>query len=136
MRKLIVSRVQTPDGTILESKHTHDFVSHKDDNGLVYTLDGGVDYQRITVQEIPAIDVSLYIDSPFEEIRKSYCRGGRGKNGGEPLKYVPLCEMSNDWLENCIVYNSERGFGSTCISTYLYMKELVYRFENNITIED
>lgn len=137
MKTLVVSRIQTPDGTILTSKHTHDFVSHKDANGLEYFLDGGLEYQRISLHEnAPAQNISLYIDSPFEEIRKYYCRGSRGKDGQKPLTYTPMCEMSNDWLENCILYNTERGFGTTCMSTYLYMKELVFRFENNIFIKD
>ena len=44
--KLIRNRLQTPDGKILESVHRHDHVSHRDDNGKLYFLDGGLDYAR------------------------------------------------------------------------------------------
>jgi hypothetical protein len=44
--KLVRNRIQTPDGKILESKTVHDLVSHKDDNGKLYFLDGGLDYAR------------------------------------------------------------------------------------------
>lgn len=44
--KLIRNRLQTPDGKILESVHRHDYVSHRDDNGKLYFLDGGLDYAR------------------------------------------------------------------------------------------
>lgn len=44
--KLIRNRLQTPDGKILESKHTNECVDYKDDNGKLYFLDGGLDYAR------------------------------------------------------------------------------------------
>jgi len=44
--KLIRNRLQTPDGKILESISTHDYVEHRDDNGKLYFLDGGLDYAR------------------------------------------------------------------------------------------
>lgn len=133
---LIVSQIQTPDGTILRSNHVHDYVSHTDANGLVYTLDGGIEYQRYTVnKDAPFKDISLYSNDNIEDIRKVYCRGGRGKDGMQPLKWVPLCEMSNLWIENCIKYNNERGLKSS-ISNYLYKKELKYRQQMGIFIED
>ena len=38
--------MRTPDGTILESKHRHDYVTHLDANGKEYMLDGGLAYVR------------------------------------------------------------------------------------------
>ena len=70
MRQLILNRIQTPDGTILTSRSRHDYVTHTDKNGLVYMVDGGSDYQRVNVHHsAPHIDLSVYDDSPFEEIR-------------------------------------------------------------------
>ena len=62
MRKLIRSMMQTPDGTILESKHRHDCVFHTDStNGYTYMLDGGTDYQRVSYPpDAPMIDLSIY----------------------------------------------------------------------------
>lgn len=135
-RKLIVSQIRTPDGTILRSNHRHDYVTHTDANGLKYMLDGGTDYQRYIIQEdAPFEDISIYSDSPFEEIRKYYCRGGRGKNNDKPLKWVPISEMSNSWLEACIPYNIERGFDAS-FATSMYRKELEFREANNIFITD
>lgn len=37
-RKLLVNRIQTPDGTILTSKSVHDYVTHTDANGEEYIL--------------------------------------------------------------------------------------------------
>lgn len=135
-RKLIVNRIKTPDGTILTSRHRHDYVTYKDANGLDYMLDGGNEYQRYIIQEsAPFENLSLYTDSPFEEIRKEFCRGGRGKDGRQPLTWVPIANMSNSWLTACIPYNIERGFNES-ISTEMYRKELEYRKEHNIFIED
>ncbi len=75
-RKVVVSRMRTPDGTILVSKHVHDFVTHKDTKtGEVYILDGGKDYRRESMNSIPGENVSIYSDDPFEVIRENLCRG-------------------------------------------------------------
>lgn len=134
-RRLILSRIQTPDGTILTSYHRHDYVTHLDKNGEEYMLDGGNDYQRRSVNKIPATDTSVYSDAPFEKIREAFCRGGRGKDGLQPLTWVPMSKMSNSWLAACIIYNNERGLGDS-LANKLYRQELDYRKENNIFIEE
>lgn len=136
-RKLIASRMQTPDGTILESKYTHNYVTHVDKtNNYEYMLDGGTDYQRYSEPvDAPMVDLSVYTDSPYEEIRKYYSRGGRGKDGTERVKWVPLCEMSDEWLKNAITYNYDEGHDIFCFANSMYMRELIYRQDNNITIE-
>lgn len=133
--KLLVSQIRTPDGTVLRSNHVHDYVTHIDANGETYMLDGGTEYQKVSVNTISYENISIYEDSPYEEIRKYYCRGGRGKNGNQPLKWVPLCEMSNSWLENCIKYNKKIRLDNH-ISTCLYNKELDYRNKIGIIIND
>ena len=74
-RQLLLSRMKTPDGTILTSKYVHDYKQHLDKNGDTYMLDGGNEYQRTTINDIPMEDMSIYSDSPFEEIRKYVNRG-------------------------------------------------------------
>ena len=133
-RQLILSQIQTPDGTILRSMYNHDYVTHLDKNGEQYMLDGGNEYQRYNICKEPFKDLSIWSDDPFEIIRENYYRGGRGKNGDEPLKWVKLSEMSNSWVEACIAYNDERGL-SKSLMNYLYCKELRYRQRMNISIE-
>ena len=41
--KIVANRIRTPDGTILESKHRHDFVSCSCESIFI---DGGTDYIR------------------------------------------------------------------------------------------
>ena len=134
-KKLILSQIQTPDGTILKSMHVHDYVTHLDANGETYMLDGGNEYQRYNITKEPFKDLSIYSDAPFEVIRENYCRGGRGKDGLQPLTWVPLSKMSNEWLTNCIKYNDDRGMRN-CDSNYWYAKELKYRQRMEIFIED
>lgn len=133
--RLILSRIQTPDGTILTSYHRHDYVTHIDANGETYILDGGNDYQRTSVNIEPYKDLSIWSDAPYEIIRENFHRGGRGKNGDEPLKWVPLSKMSDEWIKNCIEYNDKLGM-SNSYATYLYCKEIRYRQRMEIEIKD
>ncbi len=128
MRQIIYNAIQTPDGTIIESHSVHDFVTHTDKNGFSYSVDGGHDYlKRNFDNSAPkATDLSIYSDASFEEIRKVYKRGGRGVNNDQPLTWVALENMSEDWLKACIVYNNERG-REGCFANKMYEKELEYR---------
>jgi hypothetical protein len=134
--KIIVNQIRTPDGTVLRSMHRHDYVEYTDKNGLVYMVDGGTDYLRRNVHEsAPYEELTIYSDVPFETIRENYCRGGRGKNGDQPLTWVPMSQMSDSWLAACIVYNEEREMG-TSFATQMYKKEQKYRKQNGITIAE
>ena len=132
-RELVVSRMKTPDGTILTSKHRHDYQTHTDKNGEVYFLDGGRDYQRTSVNKENMEDVSLYTDSPFEEIRKALEWGTFDKDGYRIFK--PICELSDAHINKIIVYNIDRGLKDSMINSMM-KKELLYRAKHNITIED
>ncbi len=135
-KRLILSQIQTPDGTILRSYHVHDYVTHLDKNGEEYMLDGGNEYQRYNVCKTPHKDLSIYSDAPFEIIRENFYRGGRGKDGKQPLTWVKLSEMSNGWIKNCIEYNKHLGYKDDCYANERYRDELQYRKDNNIFIEE
>lgn len=132
-RKVLVSRIRTPDGTVLESRYTHDFVQHTDANGELYFLDGGPDYKRTSVNTIPAEDVSVYTDSPFHEIRTHLKRGTFDKDGNRIWK--PLKDLSNKHLENILEYNRKLG-GDNSTFSEMVRREIEYRRRHGITIED
>ncbi len=134
-KRLILSQIQTPDGTILRSMHVHDYVTHLDKNGELYMLDGGNEYQRYSINDEPFKNLSIWSDAPYEVIRENFHRGGRGKNGDQPLTWVPMSKMSNNWLKACVEYNDERGMGKS-FTNYLYNKEIRYRQRMGINIED
>ena len=135
-KRIIGNQIRTPDGTILKSMHRHDYVQYTDKNGKDYMVDGGTDYlRRIVHEEAPYEELTIYEDDSFEVIRENLCRGGRGKDGTQPLTWVPMNQMNDNWLAACIVYNEERGIGDS-FANEMYRKEQDYRKEHNITITE
>lgn len=112
MDKLLVNKIITPDGTVLESRSVHDYVAHTDANGEEYMVDGGLEYIRRNINKIPAKDCTCTIDDPISRIRKHLSWGSYGKKGDEPLHYILLCDMETphikDVLCQCETYLSDR----------------------------
>lgn len=109
MRLLIYNAIQTPDGTILESRYIHDYRSYKDKNGYTYSVDGGLSYVRRGFEENSpnAKEISLYIpDTPYEEAVKFAAWGSYGKNGNEDLHFIPICEMTTEHI-NAVLKNQK-----------------------------
>ena len=102
-RKLIYSAWKTPDGTILHSKHRHDYVTHFDSKSKeVYALDGGIDYQRRTINKVPPVDLSVYSDASHEKKREVFVWGSRGLDGQQPLVYNALKDLETSHVESII----------------------------------
>ena len=100
MEKLLCNRIRTPDGTILESMHRHDYVCYTDANGKEYMVDGGLDYLRRNVHEdAPYEELSLYCNSDHEVIRECFKWGTRGLDGKQPLTWLVLKDMATDHIE-------------------------------------
>ena len=134
-RFMIANRVQTPDGTILWSRHRHDYVAYDDANGEHYMLDGGPDILcwRSSINEnAPAKLLQVFSDAPFEEIRQVMLRGTRDKDGDEI--WIPLCKMNDLHLVGVLDYNENLGIRSKY--DQFIEKEIEYRKEHNIHIAD
>lgn len=139
--RLIYRALKTPDGTILATYHTHDYKTYVDKNGETYTIDGGLEnYYRTSVNNEPAEMLELYLNDDIEKLRKYVSRGTFDSNGNRI--YVTMEKLSNDHISNILLYNfnlyetgkiSEEDF---VIASILYNKELRYRSQNNILIED
>ncbi len=71
---IIRNALKTPDGTIIESKHVHDYVEYTDANGEVYFVDGGTNYLRRSANAADCLDLSVTTDSRFEIIRRANTR--------------------------------------------------------------
>ena len=68
MNRLIYNAIITPDGTVLCSKHRHDFKTYVDTKDkLTYMVDGGLDYARRNVGSYK--EISLYLEDGIEVIR-------------------------------------------------------------------
>ena len=124
MNSLIKNAMQTPDGTILESTHRHDYKTHTDANGKEYMVDGGLDYLRRSIHD-DQIDLSEYDDAPHERQREVLTWGTYGINGDQPLQYKTIAEMETGHLEAVI------EMGGVCpIRRACMQKELELRNEN------
>lgn len=92
MAQILSNRMRTPDGTILESKHRHDYVTHLDANGNEYMLDGGLDYVRSSANGDEEF-LTICSDDPHEVLRDAVTWDTFGINGDEPLKYVTIADL-------------------------------------------
>ncbi len=100
MNKLIVSSVRCPDGTVLISRHRHDFVCHNDTvTNKKYCLDGGNDYFRFVGDLTDCEDLCIYSDTPHEELRKKVTWGVARQGFNE---YIKASVLSRAHIENII----------------------------------
>lgn len=128
---LVVNALITPDGTRLQSYSHYDFKEYVDANGKTYMVDGGLSYQRRSANG-DEIDDSLYLhEDEYAVIRDQVTWGTYGKNGDQPLRFVPVSEMSNDHIQAVLATQKHMH---PHLSEVLVM-ELEYRIENSIKIE-
>lgn len=106
MSDIVYNAMETPDGTVLESRHRHDYQTHTDQNGEEYMVDGGKAYLRRSVNKVPAKDLSLRLDDPHKDIREAVTWGTYGKDGKQPLRYVTIKEMTAEHI--LAVINTQR----------------------------
>jgi hypothetical protein len=106
-RWIILNRVKCLEcGEILISQHRHDYNTCGCPNHT--GVDGGGDYLRCGGKEMSKVNpIPVYSDAPFEIIRDSVYRGSRGRLGNEPLKYIKLSEIDNEYLQAIIDYEEE-----------------------------
>ena len=130
---LLANRIITPDGTMLQSFHQHDYVTYTDANGLEYMVDGGLTYQRVNVhKDAPPTDASVYDTDPHDRIREAFHWGSYGKRGDQPRTWIKLKDMSDAHIEAII--NTQ-----THIPPHIsdaFENELTYRELLNIHVGD
>ena len=130
---ILFNAIKTPDGTILSSRHRHDYVEYEDTKtGKLYGVDGGADYFRRIGDVSDCEDLSITDKTPISEIRQKFHWGSYGVNGDEPLKMIRMLDMSNSHIK-AILENVFKGKKSTFKSWF--ESELKFREENNIEIE-
>ena len=109
-RIVVYNAIKTPDGTVLISRHRHDYVTYVDSiTKETYMTDGGTgSYVRRSVNVTPADDLSVYADDAFELVRTVAVRGSRGVDGNEPLNWIKICDMTDDHLQAVLDYGGEK----------------------------
>ena len=131
MRKILLNRIKTPDGTILTSRYRHDYNEHDDDNGLTYAVDGGFDYiSRFEHDDAPYTELSIYDDDPHDVKRQYVEWGTYGIDGNDDLKWVKVDTLTTEHINN-ILQNLSNLYEPM---KQLLKDELIYRKENKICL--
>ena len=126
MSKILINKIQTPDGTVLVSRHRHNCVTYTDENGLEYMVDGGNDYLRRTMhQEHPHKELSVTTDDDHETIRDNFEWGTYEVDGNQPLRWVLLKDMSTDHIE-AILKNCNN------VSNYMQVLEHELKYRDHL----
>ena len=124
---IIRNAIMTPDQTFLWSRHVHDYVTHIDTiTGEEYMVDGGNQYLRRSVNEVPAEDLTVTMDDKFTLIRYAFVWKSYGKDM-EHLPdgiYIALCDMDTDHIE--AILNTQVHIRGTYVEE-LMIAELQYR---------
>jgi len=121
MKNLIKNAMQTPDGTILESTHRHDYKTHTDANGKTYMVDGGLAYVRRSAHG-DEVDLCLYDNEPHEIQAKVLTWGSYGINGDQPIRWIPIGDMETDHLKAVLEQCNPPGVLKSCM-----IEELIRR---------
>ena len=103
MSTLVYNAIRTPDGTVLESTHRHDYKSYLDKNGKEYMVDGGLEYIRRNVYaDTPYEELSVYTTDGHDKVREVVKWGTYGINGDQPLTRILLKDMSTEHIQACL----------------------------------
>lgn len=125
MSTLVRNSIITPDGTVLISRHQHDYVAYTDKNGKTYGIDGGLSgYGRIIgdVQK-DCINNCVYSDDDFEKVREAFEWGTRGPEGDRELTFLPLKDLESAHIQ--AILDTQRQIKPT--TREIFEKELDYR---------
>ena len=110
---ILSSRIRTPDGTILESLHRHDYVTHTDANGKEYMLDGGCDYVRCSANGDEEM-LTVTSDDSHSLIREVVKWGTYGKDSNQPLCYVKVADLNPYHLRAILETQQKRMRPALC----------------------
>ena len=122
--RLIRNALQTPDGTIIESTHRHDYVTHVDAlTGKTYMVDGGLAYVRRS-SHADQIDMCLYNNEPHKVQSELLTWGTYGKDGKQPLQYKTIAEMETEHLQAVIEMGGVCPIRRACMKEELRLRLL------------
>jgi hypothetical protein len=113
--------------TLVISHSTHDFKSCTCKN---LSVDGGRAYLKRSWSRMwDYEEESIYSDAPFEIIRQHLYNASRGIDGKQPLTYIKLCDIDDQYLDNIIAYQEENNYTNS-IDYKLQLLERAYRNDN------
>lgn len=131
MAQLLANRIRTPDGTILESRSVHDYKEHVDTNGEYYFVDGGLSYLRRSVNTIPAEELSVTVEDPWQDQRAGFTWGTYGKDGKQKLQYKALQDLTTNHIQAIL---ETQHHIPLWLRVQIFERELQYRSHNDLHI--
>ena len=126
MRQIVYNAIKCLEcGETIVSRSRHDYVTCECPNGAM--VDGGNEYERYGAMDMDKIEPKyIYADDDFEVVRKYATRGSRGVDGRQPLTYIAICDIDDDYLLAILEY------GGSEWHLDLIRKEIKYReYETN-----
>lgn len=133
---LVKNAIECPDGTIIQSTYRHDYVSHTQEDGRTYAVDGGLVYSRIVASDKKYTNLCVYSDDPHEIIRENMTWGSYGKNADQPLTVRLLKELSNDHIDSVIEYLEKKYPDEYSEQIKIFREERSYRYVKNIKVPE
>jgi len=124
---LLRNSIVTPDGTILESKSTYDFVEYTDNNGQYYAVDGGLSYNRRVCDKVDYIETSLYESDNIRKLREELTWESYN---AEELKIVKIKDLTTNHIVDII----RSQYKSKYIKVLI--RELEFRQQHNFVIRE
>lgn len=118
--QIIENSIICPDGTYMRSYYRYDYKTHLDlVTNEVYMIDGGCTYLRRSVNKVPAIESSVFLDSAFSLVRKAFVWKSYGKNNEHAPDgiYISLIDMSTEHIE--AILSTESHIKGTYVSELL-----------------
>lgn len=105
MRQLVYNAVECLEcGETIVSRTRHDYQLCGCPNETM--VDGGLDYMRYGGKNMTKVKpVEIYADDDYEIVRKFATRGSRGKDGQQPLSWIAICNMDDDYLQAVVDYD-------------------------------
>ncbi len=104
MKQLVYNSITCDEcSETIVSYHRHDYKTCGCPNEA--TVDGGTEYLRYGAKNMSKIkQFAVYTDDDFEIVRKYATRGSRGKDGTEPLSWIAICDMDDNYLQAVLDY--------------------------------
>jgi hypothetical protein len=104
MRKTVYNAIKCLEcEETIVSRSRHDYVTCGCPNRAM--VDGGNDYERYGAMDMDKVEPKyVYADDDFEIVRKYATRGSRGVDGRQPLTYIPICDIDDDYLWAILEY--------------------------------
>jgi hypothetical protein len=107
MRQIVYNSIKCLEcNEVLVSRHRHDYVTCDCPNNAM--VDGGNEYERYGAMDMDKIELNyIYLDDDFEIVRQHAARGSRGKDGKQPLTWVKIADMSDNYLQAVLAYGGD-----------------------------